>query len=697
MKKRNSIGTKLILIFGLLILFAIFALSFMALRIAQKAVIEKVSAHLIDKANDVAEIIDARETSLFQFLQGIARIPQLRDPSLSIADKGDCLHIEAEANSLINELDYCDLNGYRHNRYGTPNYIGDLSFFKKALSGKPGISEPFTSRLNNKFVIMCALPVFDNNKNVISVILAELDGNTISNDIANIVVGETGEVFILGETGNAIAHKNHKIVENAYNPETEAKKDPAFASLAKFAAKALAADKSEVGYYEYMGVTYIASYAPLKTNNWTVFIKAPLNEFMGSIAVLRFMIVLYGIIIFIVSLVTVYITAKKIIKPIKIAVAALQDIAQGEGDLTVRLPVTGNDEITGLSEYFNQTIEKIGVSIKAVETNSSIMESVGENLSSNMAETASAINEISSNIDSVKQQTLNQAASVTQTAGTIKEIIETIGQLNDSIENQSASVVQSSASIEEMVSNIASITKSLEKSDNLVKTLAEATSEGKNTLISSNAVTQRIAEESGGLIEASNVIQHIASQTNLLAMNAAIEAAHAGEAGKGFAVVADEIRKLAEESSMHGKTITETLKKLSDEITGLADSSRIVEEKFNAIFSLSENVRGMSSELTSAMIEQENGSREVLAAIKNISAVTSEVKEGSAQMLTGGNGVAQEMHKLDELTTVIKNSMNEMAIGVTHINHAVQEVNELAKENQASIENLSSEVKKFKI
>ena len=248
-----------------------------------------------------------------------------------------------------------------------------------------------------------------------------------------------------------------------------------------------------------------------------------------------------------------------------------------------------------------------------------------------------------------------------------------------------------------MVSNIASITNSLEKSDNIVKELAAATSEGKSTLLNSNTVTQKIADESGGLIEASSVIQNIASQTNLLAMNAAIEAAHAGEAGKGFAVVADEIRKLAEESSVQGKTITDTLKKLSDDIVGLSDSSKIVEEKFNAIFKLSENVRGMSAELTAAMREQENGSREVLAAIKNISSVTMEVKNGSEEMLVGGKGVAEEMRKLDGLTVVIKDSMNEMSAGVQQINNAVHEVNDLARKNKDSINGLAEEVGKFKV
>ena len=157
------------------------------------------------------------------------------------------------------------------------------------------------------------------------------------------------------------------------------------------------------------------------------------------------------------------------------------------------------------------------------------------------------------------------------------------------------------------------------------------------------------------------------------------------------------LRKLAEDSATQGKTITATLKALGGEIETLFASSKTVEEKFNAIFTLAEQIKEMSARLTESMREQEHGSREVLTAIKSINTVTTEVQAGSEEMLKGGEGVASEMQKLDGLTRVITESMNEMSSGAVQINNAVQEVSEITLKNKQSIENLAEEVSKFKV
>jgi len=208
---------------------------------------------------------------------------------------------------------------------------------------------------------------------------------------------------------------------------------------------------------------------------------------------------------------------------------------------------------------------------------------------------------------------------------------------------------------------------------------------------------QEISRESEGLLEINAVMENIASQTNLLSMNAAIEAAHAGEAGKGFAVVADEIRKLAESSSDQSKTIGTVLKKIAESIRKITDSTENVLKKFEAIDSGVRTVSDQEEIIRNAMAEQGEGSKQILQGVGNVNEITRQVKAGSEEMLEGSKEVMNESRNLEMITQEITGGMNEMATGADQVNVAVNNVSTLSVKTTEGIGKLMREVSRFKV
>jgi methyl-accepting chemotaxis protein len=277
------------------------------------------------------------------------------------------------------------------------------------------------------------------------------------------------------------------------------------------------------------------------------------------------------------------------------------------------------------------------------------------------------------------------------------QITANIDQLNTHIDRQNESVAESSASIEKMLANIDSVTQTLMKNVDKVKELTEASGVGRGSLQNVALDIQGIARESEGLLEINAVMENIASQTNLLSMNAAIEAAHAGEAGKGFAVVASEIRKLAVSSTNQSKTISTVLEKIKDSIDKISRSTGEVLNKFEAIDSGVQMVFQQEEHIRNAMEEQGSGSRQILEAIGRLQEITRQVKAGSLEILTGSREVIKESGNLEKVNQEIVNGINEMASGAEQINAAVDRASAISGDNKENIGILIQEVSQFKV
>lgn len=382
------------------------------------------------------------------------------------------------------------------------------------------------------------------------------------------------------------------------------------------------------------------------------------------------------LLLIIILLVGVSIILNPIVKPLSKAADLMKNISEGDGDLTVSLKVTTKDEAGKIANYFNKTIEKIRKNFIAIRDNTNQIVDAENDMSANMVETAAAINQISANVSSVKNQTNTQIQIAGETIDTITGMVRLQHELDGHIKNQTEGIHTSIESVEKMVAQIRSVSNLVQENIDAIEALEEQTRKLSDITAKNRETSNEIYSKSDVLLQASEVIENIANQTNLLAMNAAIEAAHAGDTGKGFAVVADEIRKLAEESSLQSKKITEVLQWLRNEISLIAETSDISDKEVSTSFDLTVKARDKEITVLQTMEEQNAANENVLRSIRQIEHEAQIVAESSHNMISSGESVLKTTGKLNEVTEMINGSMNEMAEGTSEINTAIQGINQ---------------------
>ncbi|MDR2483628.1 MAG: bacteriohemerythrin, partial [Treponema sp.] len=384
-----------------------------------------------------------------------------------------------------------------------------------------------------------------------------------------------------------------------------------------------------------------------------------------------------------------------IVKPIGQAQAVFETLAHG--DLTQVITAQGGGELDQMMRTLAKTQDGIKGLITAIGEKARTLSSVGMELQTMMSNSTEVINRINAGAQAMQVKSSTHAEGVLTNNATIAQVIANIEALNAHIEQQADSIAQSSASVETMMANITAITTSLGQNEQDLRRLREASSQGNAALQKVSADIQEVSKESERLLEINKVIQNIASQTNLLAMNAAIEAAHAGDVGRGFAVVADEIRKLAESSSTQAKTVSGVLKNIKDALGGISSATVASLKQFEEIDTGFKTVSAQGMKIRGAMEQQDAGNKEILENMEVSNEITRNVRSSSAKIQSGGHQVISEGKRLETLTGEVTAAINDIAAGISDINTTISRTSEISGKNMLDIEVLLQEITKFKI
>ncbi len=364
-------------------------------------------------------------------------------------------------------------------------------------------------------------------------------------------------------------------------------------------------------------------------------------------------------------------------------------------DLNKKVAILNYDETGRITESLNVYIGTLHGLIATVQTGCGTLKENETDLGTAISEAENRLRAIKGAVDTADEQINREAEATGDSTQAVRKISESVIQLHQAVEQQTASVSNSSAGIEQMLANIGSVTANVERVGRTCSELLEAANRGKNKIQESNTLISKVMDTSALLSDANKMIAAIASQTNLLAMNAAIEAAHAGDAGAGFAVVADEIRSLAEKSSAQSKNVNQQLKQVRESIENAVSSSRDASAGFDEVLTLINAVSTMEAENNQAMKEQKTGSDQVAETLSGMQHTTATVNTAAKELTGDADLLDEAIHRLTIYSAAAKQEMDQITREIGAMTETFARVSALKEKNSATFGKLSGEVNRF--
>jgi len=551
-----------------------------------------------------------------------------------------------------------DLNGNQivrgdESQFGT---VGTRDYYKSALAGTEAISEPLVSSTNGKIGINFAVSIKDNNGKIIGV----LQSLVVLEKISEFVKKESSDntaVFITDKKGVILAHPKGNL--------TDKERD---LTNTFFVKKALAGGTGSAEYSNEQGQKMLVYYTVDKLTGWAICTETPYDVVMSKVYAIRTTFAIVLIITLILVSMVGYFVAGLLTKPI--TKIRDQAVLVAAGDLRIeKLTINSKDEIGDLASSFNTMTENLRNLVKMVQSQSHHVAAASEELTASSEQSALASNQV--------------AASITKIACGNQEQLRDVGEVSTAVENMAASLQQITSTATEVATaadNTVKITASGQVS--IDRAVAQISNVGKGTKEVGNAITD-LEKSSRKISEIVNLISSVAGQTNLLALNAAIEAARAGEQGRGFAVVADEVRKLAKQSHHAAQEITSLIKNNTEDIgkavRAMEQGSKDVEEGITLVSHAGNDFRNISQ------------------AIYNLSQQVREISTAIEDMAIGSQHIATAVGGIETVSKIGASEAESVSAATQEQSASIEEIASSSQELARLAENLQHTINKFQI
>jgi methyl-accepting chemotaxis protein len=460
------------------------------------------------------------------------------------------------------------------------------------------------------------------------------------------------------------------------------------------------------GEYTVGGTTYYGVHIPLKDGSGSrlgiVSMSLPMTS-VGQTVQLIDRVVLPLLLGGIALLLIIFILLLRfvVIAPLKntasTAAAVSENLSSREADFTYQMPVKRRDEIGVIIRSINGFIASLRTLVSRLKDAQSSLRTIGENLAGQSEESAKANTRITDAATAIQGQTEDQGKSLERTTAVLQNASEDLSGLNTLIVEQNKAITASSSSVEEMAGAITAVTVAVREMKEQFNSLVLVADEGKKRQEDVDRQIQGILSQSESLVGANLVIAQIAAKTNLLAMNAAIEAAHAGDAGRGFAVVADEIRTLAENARSQSNSIKADLSDISKSVQDTAGISAKSQEAFRLVSEQISATDAFIARIDTAMDAQRKASTQIQEALGAINTAASRVQDTSEDMTRHMEGVKGEMDGLTNIVRAIQQAVISMGESAREVNRAAETVLDLAKDTHRNIQVMEENIGSFKV